>query len=94
MPDGSRHPVSSATTEAFAALGRGEASAGQQKRCLSFALHLCGLTGFSLTTDSDRTAAYTEGRRWVGATIAKLVGGEQPLSLRHLGDMNDGHDST
>lgn len=90
MPDGTKRPVRAAVTSAFAAFGRGEATEGQQRLCLQYLLGLGNPFGFATTHQSEREVGVADGGRWLAVTIAKLVGGEQPFTLKHLGDMDDG----
>lgn len=66
-----------ADCEAMQALGRGEASADQQKRALDWIITKAAETyepSYRSDADGgDRETAMAEGRRWVGLQVVKLV---------------------
>ena len=87
--DGRAEDVPKHVHQAFAAWGRGDASGQQQKLCLVWLFKLTQPMGFSPASGSERMVGMADGARIVGLQIAQLVGGEEPWTLKHLGDVND-----
>lgn len=60
---------------AIQALQRGDASADQQKRALTFIVNTLAATydcSFRTGVDGDRVSAFAEGKRFVGLQIVKI----------------------
>lgn len=89
MPNGKQKPADISIVQAFRALARGEASAGQQQSVLAEILRLTDPMVVELVTFSEREAAFTAGVRWVGITLATLAGGQSPFVLRTMRDHDD-----
>lgn len=89
FPDGSTAEFAQQVTSAFAAMGRGEATLAQQKLVLITLFRLTKPFSVPAAGASDTVRAFSDGHRWVGVSIAQLIGGEEPWSLRHLGDVTN-----
>lgn len=64
-----------ADAAAIQALQRGDASADQQRRALTFIVTTLAASydcSFRTGDDGDRVTAFAEGKRWVGLQIVKL----------------------
>jgi len=70
-------------------MARGDASPAQQKLVLITLFRLTKPFSVPAAGASDTVRAFSDGHRWVGVSIAQLVGGEEPWSLRHLGDVTN-----
>lgn len=91
--DGHTEEVPKNVHQAFAALARGEASGNQQKLVLRTLFRITQPMGFADCKASERMAGMSDGARIVGQQIATMVGGEEPWTLKYLGDItnDDGH---
>lgn len=92
--DGAAIVVSQPVHSAFMMLGMGKATEGQQKLCLAFMLDLAGTFDVNPMVMPAEARAFTDGARWVGICVSKLVGGEKPFRLKNLGDVVDGRSDT
>lgn len=84
--DGSRVEFPQKVTGAFAALARGDASPGQQRQVLQTLFELTKPFGITPMDAPERAAGFADGARWVGIAVSQLVGGEEPWTLRNIGD--------
>lgn len=92
--DGAERDFPQKVTGAFAAMARGDASPAQQREVLKTIFELTRPFGFTPMSAPERAAGFAEGARWVGIAVSQLVGGSEPWTLRHLGDVkhDDGSD--
>lgn len=72
---------------AFAAFAQGRATEGQQKLCLTWIMNMTQPMGWASPVAGERAAGMCDGARVIGNTIARLVGGDSPWTLAHLGDL-------
>ena len=92
LPDGRILSADRGIQGAFAALAQGRATEGQQKLCLTWIMNMTQPMGFASPAASERATGMCDGARVIGNTIARLVGGEDPWTLAHLGAIDDRHD--
>jgi len=62
-----------ADVTAIQQLERGEATPDMQKRALAFIIATCGTYDASYWPESDRDTCFSEGKRYVGNTIVKML---------------------
>ena len=89
LPDGRILDADKGIQAAFASLAQGRATEGQQKLCLTWIMNMTQPMGFAVPTAGERAVGMCDGARVIGNTIARLVGGEAPWTLAHLGDRDD-----
>lgn len=58
---------------ALKALSKGEANADQQSLLMKAIMDISGYYDLSYRPDSDRDTAFAEGKRFIGAQVAKMV---------------------
>lgn len=78
-----------ATAAAIRALFRGVASPDQQRNAMAWLVAVCGTMRPSMN-DNPRTAAWNEGRRWVGLHF--LAVGQVHLPLTQLSEQIEGEE--
>jgi len=90
--DGTQEDFTQKITGSFAALARGDASPAQQKQVLQTLFHITKPFGFTPMNAPERACGFADGVRWVGIAVSQLVGGEEPWTLKHLGDVKNDND--
>lgn len=58
---------------ALKAIAKGEADAEQQKLVMKSLMDITGYYDLSYRPDSDRDTSFAEGKRFIGAQLAKMV---------------------
>lgn len=87
LPDGRRLTADKGVTGAFAAWAMGRATEGQQRLVLQWIMDITQPFGRAAPGVGERGVGMCDGAAMVGATIARLVGGDSPWTLKHLGDL-------
>jgi hypothetical protein len=87
LPDGRTLDADKGVQAAFAAFAQGRATAGQQKLCLQWLMDMTQPMAIAAPNAGERATGMCDGARVIGNTIARLVGGESPWTLAHLGDV-------
>jgi hypothetical protein len=77
---------------AVKALAGGTADEEQQKRALGFIVQkLCRINRVSADPESERATYFTEGKRYVGLALARIVA-TNPDDLKHEAETRTGSD--
>lgn len=87
LPDGRVLDADKGVQGAFTAWAQGRATEGQQKLCLQWIMDLTTPFSVAAPNAGERAAGMCDGARVIGNTIARLVGGDSPWTLAHLGDL-------